>query len=223
MKNMRIKSRVLILSLALSFLITSVPAQAETNVSVSASASVTASTSSTTPKGPRGEIKNKIEDVRSSVQTKREEVRTTLLARLGERLKKHIDQMIRKFNAAVERLEKLTQRIESRIAKLKAEGQNTTEAEGLVAQAKVQISLAKTDIANLPGAIESALSTTAPSTTPKILLREAQSLVEKIRKELTEAHSLLVKAITKIKGLRVGDAKVNAGGSVNATTSTSTE
>ena|SRR3989344_967756 len=51
------------------------------------------------------------------------------------------------FNRVIEKLENILKRVESRIAKVKAEGGVTTESEGFVAEAKTHLSEARAKVA----------------------------------------------------------------------------
>lgn len=115
-----------------------------------------------------------------------------------QRISRHIDFMVKRFNAMIERLEKLTTRIESRIAKIKAEGTATAEAEAYVATAKLEIKSAKDGVAKIPQALTLALEK------ERLLgsFDEVRVLTAGIKEDLKSAHQALVKSITNIKGLR---------------------
>jgi len=146
----------------------------------------------------KGEFEQKKEDRMEKRDDRKESRRVEAESRIG----KHIEWMTKRFNGTIERLEKITARIESRIIKLKAEGKTTVEAENHVALAKAEIASAKTGIAKISLTLSSALEKEKLNGS----FEEMRNLVKSIRDDLKTAHAELVKAITSIKGLR-GEAK----------------
>jgi Mg2+ and Co2+ transporter CorA len=125
----------------------------------------------------------------------REAFKTEKRGAAEERIKAHVDAMIDRFTKAIEWLEKVTQRIESRIAKLKGEGADTSVSEKHVTDAKAQIVKAKEAIAKLPAAVDEALE----NTTLRGAFAEVRTLVKDARDAIKSAHNLLVQAIRNLK------------------------
>lgn len=160
-------------------------------------------------------LKQRLEERREDRIEKIRENGDDRLSKLREdiekRIEKHAEWMIQRFNAAVERLEKLSVRIESRIAKLKAEGKNVTEAEKLVASAKIEIGQAIDGIAKIEVAFETALS----AENLRGAFNEVRILADAVREDLIAAHKALMSTLPLIKSLSTEN-------SVNASTTIQT-
>ncbi len=169
-------------------------------------ASVAASTPTVEPQVVNGNV-----EVRANLDTRAEnrearqasstERRIELQQSVVKRLAAHAGKIL---NATIERLEKIMTRVESRIAKVKAEGGVTTESEKFVAEAKVHLSEAKAELA-----LFSSVTLSADKLSENILALRAAS--GKVKTHLKAAHASLVKATVALK----------PGRSVNATSTTS--
>jgi chromosome segregation ATPase len=156
----------------------------------------------------QSEMKDKKEALKTEFKDKRENLRERFRKDISERVRKEFEMMTKRFNAAIERLDRLGDRIDSRIAKIKAAGKDTTDAEKSVSDARAKIEQAKLDIAKLPGLINQVLTTsssTASTTPPTGQFKEVRNLADTIRQELKDAHKLFNDAIRKIRGLHVGE------------------
>jgi hypothetical protein len=166
------------------------------------------------------EMKDVRKDARASSSELRKEVRaSTTAARKDARrenaekiVRFHGDLMVRRFNAAVDRFEKIIVRIDSRIAKLKAEGKVTTEAEKFQADGKVSIAIAKTSIATIPDLLASALA----QNTLTGSFGDLEKVAVGIRTNLLSAQKSLLGANESLRELSVG-------GSASSTTSANEE
>jgi len=133
----------------------------------------------------RAEIKTNIEERKASSTAKRIELQQSIAKRMAG----HASQM---FSAMIERLEKLAERIQSRVDKVKAEGGVTTESERFLADAKIDIEQAKTSL-RLFASIDLSADKLRDNFTK---IREVGT---EIKGHLKEAHQSLVKAIRALK------------------------
>jgi len=119
-----------------------------------------------------------------------------------ERIRLYWGTMVTRIEAAIARLEKLIARMETRIGVIKASDTeiDTSVPEKDIADAKVLLAKAKTSLQSAKDELEAVLT----SETPKEAFTRVIDTVGGIKKNLTEAHKLLVHAIGAIKGLRVG-------------------
>lgn len=132
-------------------------------------------------------------DRKASTTAKRIEVKQNIA-------KMQMTRAIKVFTVTIEHLENILARVESRIAKVKAEGGVTTQSEGFVAEVKTHLSAAKTDLAAL-----SAIQITAENSTDNFeVVREAG---QKVKAHIRLAHESLMKALRSLKSPR---ANVNA-------------
>lgn len=138
----------------------------------------------------------------------REDIRTKVASGEGKLLETkrrvvglYLSQMIKRLEAAITRLEVLIGKIESRQAKVQEINGTTEEAlsvdiekaKSILANAKTKLDEVKTMGTNL-----------LTSETPKEDFKLLKASIEAIKKDLVEAHRLLVKTIGNLKGLRTG-------------------
>lgn len=120
------------------------------------------------------------------------------------------------YTATIVRLEKLVLRIESRIEKIKDAGGATTEAQGFVDAAKLNISDAKL---RMTAMMSSDLSTTTASTTLKANFEAVKTEAKAARELLTKAKQNLQKAVNALAGTEKL-LKINKGKNATSTPAT---
>lgn len=165
----------------------------------------------------RLEIQKRLEEKRLLIEKKREEIRNriqvrqaTRTARLQARNKVRIRTLYGRIeirlNAAIERLNRLIERIETRLAIYKNNNpdldfdsieSDIETAKDLLAQASASLEALKTNLEDV-----------LASEDPKQGFAVIRESVKEIKDNLVEAHRLLVHIIGDIKGLRVGNTGV---------------
>lgn len=122
-------------------------------------------------------------------------VKTDFRANTETRIRTSANWMIEKFTAAADRLERLASRIESRIAKMEAEGHTEAQAKAHVVEARAEIRLARSGIDTLPALFTEAFAQA-----------ELKGAFEDIRKQSADikahikaAHSSLIQALRELK------------------------
>lgn len=130
----------------------------------------------------------------ASDSSKREEQRENAVARIKEFFKKMHGKMVR----AIAKEENLIGRIESRLAKLQAEGQDVTRIQIKVADAKAKLAKAKIDLA----ALDAKVTALNQAQDQKQVVQSILTDVNNIKKQLIEVHRILQSTIPDIKGLR---------------------
>lgn len=159
------------------------------------------------------------QEFKSEVKVRAGEIKTRMSNRVNaqrmemlKRVKHEFEMMTKRMRAAIERLEKLISRINSRVEKVKSQGGDTTSAEGKVTAAKAKIDEAKSNLETLKTratdlslSIETSTSTATSTRYAEFKSKfgELRALSETIKKNLKDAHKLLVEAVTTLKGLRV--------------------
>src|SRR3990172_3773103 len=167
----------------------------------------------------RLEIQQEIEDKKEALQERlkdlqereveRKATREAMFTELRQnRIRAYWQRLSARLLATIERLEKIIARIESRIAKIEESDPKVNTS-----SIKTDLEEAKKSLANIQ--LEMNLANTIfeemlVSDNPKVVFKEVRITIQKIRKELVEVHRLLVGVITKIKGLRVGQAAKNS-------------
>lgn len=122
----------------------------------------------------------------------------------GENRDKSPDQLKLRWLAMYERIqravlnqENLIGRIDSRIAKLKAQGKDTTKAEQVLKEAKTNLEQLKKDLA----ALDKKAKGIDQSTDQRQSIQSLIPDVKKIKLELSEVHTLLRSTLPLLKGL----------------------
>ncbi len=144
--------------------------------------------------------KEELETRKETLKDKMEERKDGALTKIQERLKKFNENVIERFEAAVERLEKLAQRIDSRIAKMEAENIDVKGAKDLMVVAKLKIETAKTSISGID--FESEVIASSTATTTVAFKKDFESLklqIEKAKTDIKAAHAALVDVINSLK------------------------
>lgn len=142
----------------------------------------------------REDLHDKREDVRDKAEDLREKGRENAVTRI----KAHLIAYHRILEAAINRMEKLADRIESRIEKMKADGKNTAEAEGFVATAHTELDAAASDLAQIKTNAESTVTVSA-STTPATAFGPTHELMKSARTHIGNAWKALKDAVQSLK------------------------
>ena len=158
------------------------------------------------------EREERMETRRAELQAKAEVRKTELRLKMEERMRRHAEWMVKRFNAALERLEKLAARIEARIAKLDSAGHDTAAAKASVAVARTEMAEAEANIIKLEAAFETAIENgeRRPS------FEEVRAIASSTRADLKSAHRALMDAVQKIKGLSLSDSSIKTEASAEA-------
>jgi len=143
------------------------------------------------------EMKQKKENATNSIETKTQNI----TYKVKERANQFMQIIKLRFDAAVNRLDGLASRIESRIEKMKAENINTKEAEALLVTTKEKIETAKESISLITVSTKEFASTTASTTIDSI--KEAfvttKNQIENAKQSLKEAQAALVDVVNSLK------------------------
>ncbi len=133
----------------------------------------------------RAEMKIEAEARRASSTQRRTEMQQSVVQR-------KVAQTARVLGATIERLERILERVESRIAKVKEAGGDTTVSEASAAQVETHLGNASTSLQTLL-----AIELTADSYKENFgMVREAAS---EVKMHLREAHRSLMEAVRSLK------------------------
>lgn len=152
----------------------------------------------------------------STIGERKEMLREKMAERRSEILKRIAEMMIHRMEAAIDRMGKIATRIDSRIAKLKERGVNTTASEALLATAREKLTLAKTALVNAKAAMGTALvvadvdangdgkpDKVDPGKTVREFLTTARDAVKDAHKALVETVKSL-KSSAELRGKNTG-------------------
>lgn len=129
----------------------------------------------------RGQMMENMEERHDTMVERMTETRDAVAKRLAS----HTGEII---NSAIERLEKIADRIDSRITKLKADNQDTTDSEKYLAEARAHLTDAKTALANY-----SALDISADKLGESFA--KVRTVASEIKATLKEAHQSLMSSV----------------------------
>lgn len=158
------------------------------------------------------EAKQKRDAVMKAAKTKREAFKDeakqrveTMKKKLGEerakRIEQFFNQMVKKFENAIDRLNNLADRIESRLKKTEDAGNDVSKPRDLLKVARDKITAVETALSDA----KAKFADMAKSENPKAAFEKVKELVKGVAQKVKEAHKALVDVITSIKGLRLGD------------------
>lgn len=158
----------------------------------------------------------KMDELRQRQEERRDQVIERLATREAQirertvsRIKHVFANILNRFNAALGRLDKIAQRIASRIDKLKAKGVNTAGAEAALASAEQKGSAAALAISNAKSQIE---AVDASSSSVRDAVHSAVNATRDAKQALKDYHKALVEALRQLKAanaLREGTESAN--------------
>ncbi len=190
------------------------------NASVQTNTKLAAPTSSSTPIKPLDRLRDakmnakmEITSIKANLASTTVELRAEIKQRMQKRAENRLDKMTERFEATIEREGKILTRINSRIAKVKTAGGDTTESEKFALEAKLHLDEADSSLTALETSVENSIEAQA-STTTKIMTKEMIANLKKsaaeVEKHLRAAHAASVNAVSSLQGMSTTEAKVNA-------------
>jgi hypothetical protein len=145
-----------------------------------------------------------IQETKLNRVQEREENRASVAAKLTEthrnRIRGLYGVLSNRLQAAVERLDTLIQRIQSRIDQLSAEGVDVVIIQNQLDEAEILLDEANANLQAVNTSFEDVLNSDDPKEAFVIMKDELTS----VKNDLIEVHKLLVDIIDDIKGLRIG-------------------
>lgn len=153
-------------------------------------------------------MENKEERMASTTAQREEKRDAKILA--------YTEKMVERLTAALDRIDRLTERVSSRIAKFSASGANTVKASQLLVVAKEKAVKARAEVAKVMPAVIVALA----GDTPKESFKDAREVIKTAVEAIKSAHAALVDVIEELKGKKSDKATTTP---KTATTSTTTQ
>lgn len=151
------------------------------------------------PKTPKTEaVKDRIEEKKEAMEEKKDMVKERITEKKQLRIQTITQLMLRRFNAAIVRLENIISRFETRIQQI-ALNRDTTNAAAQLALAKSHLEMAKAVLAEVETMVE-ALAEAEDMKTAVVGLREK---VREFKTHLMETHKALRLGVTSLKSASV--------------------
>ncbi len=169
--------------------------------------------SSTTPPGVKDRLENRDQNLQNR-ENKLEDRMSAEKARMMDRIKMNITMMVKRHQAAIDRLTQMITRIESRITKLNAQNVDTSAAVTALTSAKTELAAATADLADISASADAAIAAGAStSTTP------GSEPFKPLREKLADSDKHIKAAFDDIKAALKSllDAAKAAGINVSAT------
>lgn len=139
-----------------------------------------------------------------STTERKGEMRQNMMKERVEIFSRFTATMIGRMNAAINRLKKIADRLDSRIAKEKARGVDTSKAEANIAIARVKIADAETAVslaANIVSSTTASIDLSSTTTKPSDIGKPVREELAKARAAVFAAHKALVDAIASLTGV----------------------
>lgn len=130
-----------------------------------------------------------------ATSTPRGRASATLTELKKERIRKHARQMIAVLRATAERIEKIGNKLETRIRKFESRGAALSLAKAHLAESRIKLAEARALLGAIPALVEEALK--GPD--PKIAFKTVQDKIELARNAVRSAHEHLILATAAVK------------------------
>jgi actin filament associated protein 1 len=137
----------------------------------------------------------KIQEKKDKKKLEKKEKRKKLSAKRKDRIKAYIERILNRFRTAIGRLEKLADRVDSRIVKLEEKGLDLSKAKQLLAEARIEVESAKSALGGLLVKTDTALG----ENEPKTAFVGVKEILNGAKQDIKDAHKKLVEAIRAVK------------------------
>jgi len=151
------------------------------------------------------EIKKLRDDFRGKAEARKEEMNKKFGEKRSERIEQFFAKMVEKFERAIDRLDTLAEKIQTRINAATAQGKDMTNAHANLAVAQGKIDEAEKGLADAK-AKYAELGATADA---KKKFAEVKALVQDVEQKVKDAHAALVRTIADTKGMGTTTATTN--------------
>jgi DNA anti-recombination protein RmuC len=139
--------------------------------------------------------KEEAEKRQEEMKQKQEERQTNLKGEMKDRLGEFLKRTVARFEAAIERLNDMANRIDSRIQKLADRDVDVATAQSLLADARISIGEASDAVLS----VEVEIATALESESPREALGGVRELLVVARDAIKDAHRALVAVIVELK------------------------
>ena len=149
----------------------------------------------------REQVQAEIKKVREDFKTKAEARKVEMKKKFGEMRSQRIEQffskMTEKFESAIDRLDRMAEKIQARIDAASANGRDMTNAKADLAIAQTKIDEAEKILVDA----KAKYAELGASMDVKKKFAEVKTLVQGVEQEIKNAHGALVRVIANMKGM----------------------
>ncbi|RJR12779.1 hypothetical protein C4585_03230 [Candidatus Parcubacteria bacterium] len=154
---------------------------------------------------------------REALKEERKEMKANMKERLQVLFRTHLGNAVNRMNAAIQHFENFTERIESRIEKLKERGIVTTSIEAKLDLAVDAVAKADADVS----AFASIASSTPDESTAEEVKSEIRAALNKAKDSIRAAHRALIATVQELTAVVRANAGTRA--EINSTTTVDAE
>lgn len=141
-------------------------------------------------------LQEKRKEIETKVGEKKAEVRKKLETARAGLVRMYINRMSTRYDAAINRLDNLAQRISTRLEKISADGKDVKAYTKSLTEARAKIDSARTKLLET----KTALNIVADSELPKTDFENSRKKLSETKDAIAEAHSALVDVVNSIRG-----------------------
>jgi len=154
----------------------------------------------------RRTVVDEMREKREEARDQQKDARTDLKERLQLLIRTHLGSAVARLNAALRRFDDFTERIESRIEKLKERGVDTASAESLLLDAVTLTASARANVQALVSLIDSVTDTSDP----QAVKAEMRAAIVKATESVKEVHQAMLKTARELGALARESANINS-------------
>lgn len=177
-------------------------------------------------KDDRIKMEMRTKELRASTTEMQNKIKDKAQKKRLEQARHQVEVVDMRIGKAIERVQKLHDRVLERLNKIEAAGVDVSASRGHLALAKAKIEEATTKAAGVKLAIETAFASitavastsTAPGTTAQNAMKAVQEAVREVSKTLQEAHHHVVLAVSTLKPSNSGPGSINSGRKATSST-----
>jgi gas vesicle protein len=159
------------------------------------SAEDSSSTVKASPAAWRQKIQEKFELKKEQIQEKRVEIKTKLTEKVKNRISKLGDHAKTRLQRRIDRLNRITDHLEDRMAKLAEKGFDISGATAKISEARIVLDNAEIDLK----AVDDKLDELLESEEPKKTFAELKEVIKIVREDLKTARTTLSEAVQSLK------------------------
>lgn len=156
------------------------------------------------------EIKKKREQFKADAKTRKEELKKKVGEKRAERIEQFFNQMTQKFEAALDRLDGFSVKIEERVDAAVSSGKDATQARSELESGRLKIKEAAAELESAKAKYAEAIK----NPNVKAAFADVRKIVQGIAQKVKDAHRALVRSVAELKGV---------GGGTGATTPASAQ
>lgn len=148
----------------------------------------------------REDLAKRRAEFEAKANVRREDLKKKVGEERAERIEQFFNQMVGKFEVALERLEKFADRIEARIAAAASEGKDVSKARSELEVARIKIKEAAAELESAKAKYAEAIK----NPNVKAAFADVRKIIHGVADKVRAAHQALVRSVKELKGVGAG-------------------